>query len=254
MPLGQAREVAAAVAVGVVERLDVEAVDDRVLPPQVAGGLDAHRSSGQHVLAERVDERVAGPGRRGGGRSSSKPSVGELLRATPTCCAEVGARRAPSPRTSSGRTCVAASSNCLGRLEVPAQRRRRRRSCATGRARSRSASSSVGAHDTCTCSDAACRRRRPRGTRRASAAAARRGALTVASPSAHSPPQRAVSSLTAAPSSGGGVGRQRPQPRAVDVDEPVVRDLLAGEQRAHHVDALAQPRVAHGLRRPAARR
>ena len=44
--LGQAREVAAAVGVGVQERLDVEAVEDGVLPPEVAGGLGLHRSSG----------------------------------------------------------------------------------------------------------------------------------------------------------------------------------------------------------------
>ena len=46
-PLGQAGQVADAVGVGVEERLDVEAVDDRVLPPQVAGGLALHRSSGR---------------------------------------------------------------------------------------------------------------------------------------------------------------------------------------------------------------
>ena len=40
--VAQAREVAAAVAVGVQERLDVEAVEDRVLPPDVAGGLAVH--------------------------------------------------------------------------------------------------------------------------------------------------------------------------------------------------------------------
>jgi hypothetical protein len=37
---------------------------------------------------------------------------------------------------------------------------------------------------------------------------------------------------------------QRPQPGAVDHDESAVADLLAREQSAHHVDALAQPRVA----------
>ena len=38
------------------------------------------------------------------------------------------------------------------------------------------------------------------------------------------------------------LGGQRPQPRAVDRDQPVVVDHLAGQQRAHHVDALAQAR------------
>jgi hypothetical protein len=44
-PLAQAGEVAVAVAVAVQERLDVEAVDDRVLPPHVAGRLAAHPGS-----------------------------------------------------------------------------------------------------------------------------------------------------------------------------------------------------------------
>jgi hypothetical protein len=48
-PVGEPDEVAAAVAVGVEEGLDVEAVDHRVLPPEVAGGraLAGHdRTSG----------------------------------------------------------------------------------------------------------------------------------------------------------------------------------------------------------------
>ena len=40
--VGQAGEVAAAVAVAVHERLDVQAVEDRVLPPQVGGEVDPH--------------------------------------------------------------------------------------------------------------------------------------------------------------------------------------------------------------------
>ena len=47
------------------------------------------------------------------------------------------------------------------------------------------------------------------------------------------------------------LGGERPQPGAVDVHEPVVRDLLAREQRTHDVDALAQPGVARRLVRPA---
>jgi hypothetical protein len=35
--VGQAREVADAIAVAVLEGFDVEAVEDRVLPPNVAG-------------------------------------------------------------------------------------------------------------------------------------------------------------------------------------------------------------------------
>src|SRR5918992_3169663 len=45
--LGEPSEVAAAVTVQVVEGLDVQAVEDRVLPPQVACGLDAHRRPGR---------------------------------------------------------------------------------------------------------------------------------------------------------------------------------------------------------------
>ena len=42
-PVGQPGEVADPVAVAVGEQLDVQAVDHRVLPPQVAGRLVAHR-------------------------------------------------------------------------------------------------------------------------------------------------------------------------------------------------------------------
>ena len=68
--LGQPAEVAAAVAVGVEVGLDVEAVDDGVLPPQVGSVGNPHwlllasvRSSmaaltqlRQHLAAERLDE------------------------------------------------------------------------------------------------------------------------------------------------------------------------------------------------------
>ena len=67
-PLGQPDQIAAAVAVGVEERLDVEAVEDRVLPPQVAGGLDRHRRSPGRTCSPKrgVDllDRVAGRRRR----------------------------------------------------------------------------------------------------------------------------------------------------------------------------------------------
>jgi hypothetical protein len=43
------------------------------------------------------------------------------------------------------------------------------------------------------------------------------------------------------------LGGQRPQPRAVDVDEAVVGDLLPREHRADDRDALGQARVALGL-------
>jgi hypothetical protein len=44
--------------------------------------------------------------------------------------------------------------------------------------------------------------------------------------------------------------RPGPDPGAVDGDQPVVADLLAGQQAAHDLDALAQPGVADVLARP----
>ena len=66
-----------------------------------------------------------------------------------------------------------------------------------------------------------------------------------------SPTHAAVAGDTAAPSRRGGAGRQRPQPGPVDLDEPVVGHLLAGEQRPDDVDALAEPGRARRLVRPA---
>ena len=56
-PLAQPREVAHPVVVPVEERLHVEAVDHRVLPPHVARARRAHRGDlRQHPLRERLDE------------------------------------------------------------------------------------------------------------------------------------------------------------------------------------------------------
>ena len=61
-PMGQPVHVAHAVAVPVQERLDVEAVDNGGLPPQVAGVGDPHRETSemsrlrQDVFAEGLDE------------------------------------------------------------------------------------------------------------------------------------------------------------------------------------------------------
>ena len=56
-PLDEPVEVADAVAVAVLEGLDVQAVEDRVLPPEVAGPRGRHapspRHGRQHALAER---------------------------------------------------------------------------------------------------------------------------------------------------------------------------------------------------------
>jgi hypothetical protein len=74
--------------------------------------------------------------------------------------------------------------------------------------------------------------------------------LTVASPSAQEPAQRAVASVTARADERRRLLGQRPQPCAVDDHAPAMRDLLTGEERAHDVDALAEPGVALGLGRP----
>ena len=64
--LDQAGEVAAAVAVEIVERLDVEAVDDGVLPPQVAAGARRILSAGRRA---RGGAQAAAPRRRAGERA-----------------------------------------------------------------------------------------------------------------------------------------------------------------------------------------
>ena len=65
------------------------------------------------------------------------------------------------------------------------------------------------------------------------------------SPSAHPAAHSAVSALIApATSPGGSSGKDQTRARST-VDEPAVRHLLAAPQRAHHVDALAQPCHPH---------
>jgi hypothetical protein len=63
-PLREAREVAAAVAVPVHVGLDVEAVDDGVLPPQVGGVGDAHTGVPTASRARRAAGRAGGPATR----------------------------------------------------------------------------------------------------------------------------------------------------------------------------------------------
>ena len=74
-----------------------------------------------------------------------------------------------------------------------------------------------------------------------------RGWLTVARPSAHSPTQRGRVHADRRPDQRRRLRRQRVQLGPVDPHQPVVRDRLAGEQRAHDLDALAQAGVAGGL-------
>ena len=96
-------EVAAAVAVGVQERLDVEAVDDRVLPPQVARGLGLHHPCIPTIAFApvRIGETREIP-RRGG-----EPAWPRRIATCSTRCARAAcarARRATSPRPSAGPT------------------------------------------------------------------------------------------------------------------------------------------------------
>ena len=122
-------EVADAVAVPVHERLDVEAVDDGVLPPQVAGVGDPHRLGvrrvtqlRQHVLAEGVEEVAL--------LLADVVQV-DLVEAEVDVLLQPGRRAGPRSAetqhglaTSSGGTCSAAASKASARVEVPAERRR----------------------------------------------------------------------------------------------------------------------------------
>ena len=136
--LGQPRQVAAPVAVGVEERLDVQAVDDRVLPPQVAGVGDPHGAGDpelrQHALAERVDPRrllLADVVQVEAVEARGPPARAARRRGGPG--RSISARRRASPPADVARRLVEVHRE----LEVPAHRRARRRCCATGRARSR---------------------------------------------------------------------------------------------------------------------
>ena len=76
------------------------------------------------------------------------------------------------------------------------------------------------------------------------------GCRTVIMPSAQPPTTLAVSSPTAAPNSGGICLGQAPQAGTVHVDVPAMGHLVPAQERADHLDALEQPRVAVGLGRP----
>ncbi len=76
--LGQAPQVADAVAVGVVEGLDVQAVDDGALPPQVARVADSH-------AATQADSRAVRQPLRAGSTSAPKVSMNPCC-SCPTKC------------------------------------------------------------------------------------------------------------------------------------------------------------------------
>ena len=147
-----AGEVAVAVAVGVEERLDVEAVDDRVAPPEVAGDLAAHSGAASAGSTSRPNASM--------NASCSWPTWWMLISSKPSSAASrEPRRRGGRGRPRRGRCRARPRAARAGRPRRSARRSRgpsraaaRRRWCATGPRRSRSASSSVGAHETCTCS------------------------------------------------------------------------------------------------------
>ena len=227
--LGEAAEVAAPVAVAVDVGLDVQAVDDGVLPPQVGGLGQSHAlpppQLGEDLLAERVEERLL-----------LLPDVVQvdLVEAELGVLGEPGGVRAEVGRDvddlrrpRSGGTCSLTASKAAASVEVPADRAAGRRCCATARTRAPRPRRSSGAQLRCTCS-----------AQVAAAAGVAVGAdhppqrldaaaLTVISPSAHSAHHAAVASLTAAPIERGGVVGPAVDAGAVDRDQAVVADLLA---------------------------
>ena len=250
--LRQPGQVAAAVAVPVEEGLDVEAVDDRGLPPQVAGVGDPHGavtpSSGSTRVAEDVEERPllladvvqVDP---------VEAEVDELVQPGGVA-AQVAGDEAPSRRTSSGVTWRAASSKCstVSRSQHTGGEKTLVRHWSWAIA---DAVASSGAHDRWTC-----RCHRP---------AAAAVAVGVDHPPQHlgglvdgdqpvgpagGPPRRRRRDR-------GGEQRRRlvrqgPHPGPVDGHQAVVADLLAAVEGADDVHALAQPGVAHLLARPPA--
>ena len=241
--LGEPGEVAAAVAVVVVEHLDVEAVEDGVLPPQVAGGLDPHASAGR-TCSPKASMKASRSWPTWWMAMSSKPErrvllqPGDVLR-------EVGGDQHLRGDVL-GPYELRGDVEGLGRVEVPADRRVEdvRAPLVVGDGQ-RLLVGRRPAHvhlqhlapfrperveQTLERLDRRVDRRQPVGPLRAPG----RGLL------AHRRAQQRRR-----------YRRQRPQPRAVDHHVPVVRDLLAAEERAHDVHALAQARRAVLLRRPA---
>ena len=259
--LDEAAEVTAAVAVAVGVGLDVQAVDDGVLPPQVGGAGQPHAALPTSAGSPQLR---AGPWRRT--RRSNAVLLladvvqGDLVEAQLGVPGELGGvpaevvrRCAPTRRTCSSGDVLGDGVEGLGAVEVPADRRRED-VAAPLVVGDRLGLGLVGRP-----AQVHLQVQRPAPARVPVgvdhlAAGARAAALTVISPSAHSAHQRAVATLTAAPISGGGSAGTRPQPGPVDGDQAVVADLLAAQQRPDDVDALAQPRVAHVLARPAGRR
>ena len=246
-PVGQALQVAATVAVGVEEALHRQAVEDRVLPPDVAGRLAPHPASPGRTCSENAS--MNGP--------CSRPDVVdvELVGLELEQLVQPGGEL-PEIAGHEDRAAHVLGSDVTRRLverldavEVPRDRR----------AEDVRAPLVVGDRERLVVGG------RPADVHLDDEPALASGVAPAADDALHGLARledRRQAVRPAGQPAGGRLahrcaderrrlGGERPQPGAVDVHEPVVRDLLAREQRAHDVDALAQPGVARRLVRPA---
>ena len=261
----QAGEIADAVAVGVLVRVDVEAVDDTVAEPALghqravpgATGRTRRRRRAAHGVTRRSGPTTCSPKtsmnallltrRRGGARPRrSRSSTSSASRSR---CRRGSLATITRAATSSGRDVPGRLVEVLDAGEIPAQRRVEhvRAPLVEGDG------------------ERLVLRRRPRQVHlqvhRLAVPAA--GAERV-DDGAQDVRRLGHRDQAVGPSTDrrGGrrrhrgadqrrrCGRQRPQPRLVDGDQAVVGDLLAGEQGTHHGDALLEAAGAGGLVRP----
>ena len=203
---------------------------------------------GQHALAERLDEPLLLDADVVQDRACRRRS--SAISSSHVACCAGSAETITGPHTSSGRTCRAASSNCLGQLQVPHELRSEHvRPPLLVRDR-QGGGLVVRPRQVRPARRPACRRRLPLGTRRST----RRS-------TSHGPVDRDQAVGPRADHAGGlvrdgraeqrrrGLG-QAPHPGPIHADETVVRHLLAAQQRADHLDAFQEPGVPVGLRRP----
>ncbi len=123
--LDEALDVAAAVAVAVGERLDVQAVDDRVLPPEVGGPGEPHaapsRSWGR-TFAPNASMKASCSCRRGAARS--RRSRARRTRRAVRCAGPGRGRCTTGPCTALRRDVLGDGVEHRGRVDVPAGGRR----------------------------------------------------------------------------------------------------------------------------------
>ena len=222
-PLGQALEVAVTVAVRVEERLDVEAVHDAVLPPQVARSLAGHevlvRSSGS-TLAPNASMNASCVGPDVVEVDGVDAELEVLLQPGDVATqvrGDVDDARAPPP----GRRCRAAASNCSGssRFHAREESKTLLRHCSWAMA---SACSSSSAQDRWTCRCTGLPSPPPSRNAPMTSRSTSSGWLMVMSPSAQPPTVRAVAGAHGRADEHRWLGRQVPQPRPVDA-RPVRR-------------------------------